>query len=494
MKGQSSSGNILAIIVMFIFSILILGAFGLPVSILSFLIYTGLFAVDLIVILSIFDKYKNHKSHFWTFLIIRTILLIICFTASDSTKLIANYINHLEALFFIPAIFYLFNNKNKFNFQDTFSKTEPNGDDKVMATINDYDQLFKYDEKTMVKEWIKRELKESNIKYSNKLPFDALKRKLILSIIFPVLVFIYVSMIFFHFPFTTYLIGLIILLILFVITVKYTLIKYLIKQVKARPNEKISNIIMNTSSLLQYDYTRILRFGGSLLAIILALIIFKNPVILYEPYEDGYAVRYYAYGYTNYKTATIPAVHNGKPVLSLRGNTFSNMSKLETVTLPDSIVEIRGQAFLNDTSLVSVKLPANLKYLGGGAFYNVTSLKEIELPDSLTELGGESFYNAISLEYVKLSNNLQEIKGNTFENCYNLKEITIPDSVTRIGGHAFYANYELKNVYISENSKLTEIGSSAFRLCNKLDTIHVPSKTSINSKAFKDSPTRVIRY
>ena len=74
------------------------------------------------------------------------------------------------------------------------------------------------------------------------------------------------------------------------------------------------------------------------------------------------------------------------------------------------------------------------------------------------------------------------------------EEITIPDNVTRIGGHAFYGNTSLERVNVSENSKLEEIGSSAFRECTKLKEITLPESTTVNSKAFKASPTTIIRY
>lgn len=461
---------------------------------IMFIAMTFIFGVDLAFILSVTGKYQTQKQNFWTIMAIRTLLAIFCLYISSGLYNIVKFINELEVLLFIPAIFYLIENKERFNLPGVFNQNQVGGD-VIVASLNDFDPIFKLDEKRMVKEFIKRELKESNVRgIHSHLPSDALVRKTILSLIFVILIFIYISMIFFHFPILTYIVGFIILLVLFIVTVKYSLLKYLTKQVKARPDEKISNIIMNTSTLLRYDYTRLIRVGGSVIAIFLALTIFKNPVILYEPYEDGYAVRYYAYGLNNRTTAEIPSEHNGKPVLALRGNTFSNMFELEEVILPDTIVEIRGQAFLNDTKLVKVKLPANLEYLGGRAFYNATSIKEIELPDTLTELGGESFYNATSLEKIKLSNQLKEIRGSTFENCKNLKAIIIPDSVTRIGGHAFYGNSSLVYVYISPNSKLAEIGSSAFRQCSLLYDITIPSKTYVNEKAFKESPTTVDRY
>lgn len=358
-----------------------------------------------------------------------------------------------------------------------------------------FSNIYNSSENNILDEYIKIELENQKIDLNtNLMPLSTLKRKKVLSIIFSILVFIYISMIFFHFPLLTYIIGIIILIVFFVISRKFNLVKMIAKEIKARPMEKMDNIIINIVNSLTDDNLLTFKICSFLVAVFLPLMIFMTPKIFYEKQGDGYAVRFYAYGLLNYKSATIPEEHNGKKVIALRGNTFSNMYFLEKVTLPDTIKEIRGQAFKYDWKLTDVNMPKSLEYLGGGAFYNCISLKKISLPDTLTYMGGETFYNATSLEYVKLSRNLTEIRGNTFENCYSLKEIAIPDKVTRIGGHAFYGNQSLSKVTLTENSKLTEIGSSAFRQCYKLKTITIPIHTTVNDRAFKESPTKVSRF
>jgi len=248
---------------------------------------------------------------------------------------------------------------------------------------------------------------------------------------------------------------------------------------------------MSAKTSLVKDNSKIFLLLGLLVGIILPLFIFIKPVIIYENMDAGYGVRYYIFGLTNFTSATIPETHKNKNVISLRGNTFSNMPFLKEVNLPDTITEIRGQAFKNCRNLSKVNIPKNLEYLGGGAFYNAKKIEKIELPDSLTYLGGEAFYNAKRLKDIKISNSLTEIRGDTFEYCTSLEKIEIPDNITRIGGHAFYGDYNLKEVIISENSKLNEIGSSAFRRCNNLYEITIPYEVNVNERAFKESPTNI---
>lgn len=376
---------------------------------------------------------------------------------------------------------------------DIASNTVISNKPKEIVNYSNFDSIYANSEDQLLEIFIKKELTKLGIENNNLIPRDVLKRKNILNIIFSILLFVFISLIFFHFPIYTYIIGLIILFIFFKLTRKYDFLKYLKKEIKSRPNEKISNIIMNVKNSLVADH-KIIRVVFILIAIILPLIIFVNPRIMYEKVHDGYAVRFYAFGLTNFKTVTIPETYKGEKVVSLRGNTFSNMSFLEKVELPNSIIEIRGQAFKNDKKLVEVNIPSNLEYLGGGAFYNCKSIINITLPNTLNYMGGEVFYGASSLEYIKLSKNLSEIRGNSFENCISLKSIIIPDKVIRIGGHAFYGDESLSEVIISKNSKLEEIGSSAFRKCYSLNEITIPKDTIVNERSFKESPTSVYRY
>ena len=365
---------------------------------------------------------------------------------------------------------------------------------KKIVKPTDFDNIYYLDGDDLLREFIKRELVKANIDINtNLMPLDVLKRKKILSVIFSVLLFVFVCLIFFHFPIFTYIIGIILLFIFYRLTQKYDLMKYLIKEVTARPGEKISNIVMNTKNTFTNSNIKSFRFVSIIIAIILPLIIFIKPRIMYEKMDNGYGVRYYAFGVTNFKTAVIPETYKSEKVVSLRGNTFSNMPFLTDVSLPNTITEIRGQAFKNCISLVNVNMPSNLQYLGGGAFYNAKSLEMIELPNTLTYLGGEAFYGASSLKEVTLSENISEIRGDTFEYCTSLESISIPDNVTRIGGHAFYGDTALTNVIISQNSKLNEIGSSAFRMCTNLRSITIPRMTYVNERAFKESPT-IINY
>ena len=264
--------------------------------------------------------------------------------------------------------------------------------------VEDFDPLFAMSEEDCVEGFIKREMQRAGItEEQNLIPEDMLRRKNILNAVLAVLLFVYISLFFFHFPMKTYVIGLIILVVYAFLTSRYQLIKYLKKEIRSRSQEKISNIVMNVKASMVPDYSKKLKWALMAVAVAGSLLLVSKPRIFNEQADDEYLMRINVYGLTNMTTATIPDTYQGEKVVGLRGNTFSNMPFLSEVTLPDSITEIRGQAFKNCRSLERVTLPEHLTYLGGEAFYHCSNLEEVNLPAGLTEIRGDSFEECSSL-------------------------------------------------------------------------------------------------
>ena len=111
--------------------------------------------------------------------------------------------------------------------------------------------------------------------------------------------------------------------------------------------------------------------------------------------------------------------------------------------------------------------------------------------EPVTEIRGHVFCSMNSFSGIRLPRGLREIRGNTFEDCRKLRSIVIPEGVTRIGGHAFRRCRELESVTVP--STLQYVGSSAFRDCSSLKRITLPVFCEVNERAFKDSPTEIIR-
>lgn len=76
---------------------------------------------------------------------------------------------------------------------------------------------------------------------------------------------------------------------------------------------------------------------------------------------------------------------------------------LETITIPDSVVEIDDSAFFCCCGLTHIKLGKNLKKINDNAFCFLHSLTELEIPASVEEIGKASFFTK-KLEILKVLN------------------------------------------------------------------------------------------
>lgn len=162
------------------------------------------------------------------------------------------------------------------------------------------------------------------------------------------------------------------------------------------------------------------------------------------PDEEGYAVASYDGASKN---VVIPKIYRGFYVVRILDDAFKNISKLETVSIPDSVHYIGHHAFYGCSKINNINIPDNVTYIGQGAFSGCASLISITIPDGVTTL-----------------------RGDTFHGCSNLTEVIIPSSVTSIGNYDFSDCSELSTITIPNT--VTHIGQSAFAGCSSLNTVY----------------------
>lgn len=125
--------------------------------------------------------------------------------------------------------------------------------------------------------------------------------------------------------------------------------------------------------------------------------------------------------------------------------------------------------------------------IGSYAFAYSTSFTSVTVPESVTVIGNYAFSNCTSLKEVIFQENskLTTIAISAFKECNGLTTITIPSGVSTINDSVFYYCKSLKSVILPEN--LTTIGKNAFALCESLTDINLPeSLTAIGESAFSD--------
>ena len=171
---------------------------------------------------------------------------------------------------------------------------------------------------------------------------------------------------------------------------------------------------------------------------------------------------------------------NGDKVKTIQANAFYDI-QLETLTLPEHLIEIGDQAFANN-KLSKVDLPVGLERIGEKSFAN-NNIAHLELPNTVKSIGSEAFDSA-GLDTLLLSDNLEELTPSVFAN-NNLTSLIIPEGITLIGSGAFQNN-ELTSINFPDS--LIEINTAAFAQ-NRLETIVTPvNVTEIAPWAFSYNP------
>lgn len=129
---------------------------------------------------------------------------------------------------------------------------------------------------------------------------------------------------------------------------------------------------------------------------------------------------------------------------------------LQTVVLPESVIEIADNAFKDCTSLSTINL------------------------SKITEIGSSSFNNCKSLGENLILTNLKTVSDYAFQNCAGLKSVEMPVA-TGIGRFAFSmrdnSNSTMLTTVIIPN--VTAIGYNAFQSCSKLQSIEIPNCTHL---------------
>ena len=220
--------------------------------------------------------------------------------------------------------------------------------------------------------------------------------------------------------------------------------------------------------------------------------------------------------------------------VSIEGNTFSvtaigseafiGCAELQSITIPNSVVNVYDRAFNGCTGLKELRIedgtqiltlgensaddghglffdcPLETVYLGRDLDYNPNSdfhedfapignqiynyiLKRVVIGDSVTKIGYQLFRNCASLTYVIFGKNVSVIDDEAFIRCRNLASVTLPNRLIDIGAGAFKGCTSLTDITIPNS--VTSINESAFYGCSGLTSVTIPNSiTSIGNYAF----------
>ncbi|MBP5342492.1 leucine-rich repeat domain-containing protein [bacterium] len=232
-----------------------------------------------------------------------------------------------------------------------------------------------------------------------------------------------------------------------------------------------------------------------------------SEIIYYHKYPDTGCVYKLINNNTEYAiskvgsaqgTFVIEDYYRGKAVTEISDKAFKGSTKVVDVTLGANIITIGESAFWNCPRLERIVIPNSVISIGKSAFQSCRSLTNIELPEYLTVVPEYCFAYCRNLENITFPENIKSILDSSFVDCSSLTEIIIPDNTEIIGSSAFFGCenltivrigsgieyikesafstcHSLTSVTFKEASNLKEIGKSAFRDCNVLETINLPA-------------------
>ena len=149
--------------------------------------------------------------------------------------------------------------------------------------------------------------------------------------------------------------------------------------------------------------------------------------------------------------------------------------RITSVVVEKGVTSIGTGAFKNLTKLESVTLPeTGLTKIGEAAFYGCSALKEIQIPEGIYTIWAYTFKGCSALEKVRLPKTLIKIDQGAFENCTALPYIFVPTNVNIIGSWSFKGCTALAEADLTW-ADATEIREGAFKNCASLTTVHFPT-------------------
>ena len=179
----------------------------------------------------------------------------------------------------------------------------------------------------------------------------------------------------------------------------------------------------------------------------------------------------------------IPSQHKGLPVKAVGSYAFFDCDSIESIVLPNSLIEIEDCAFYNCKSIETLIIPNSVITIGEEAFAYCESVKNLQIGENVESIGYGAFSHCISIESVDIPNSVSIIDDYAFSNCYSLINVNIGNHVTTIGEGSFYWCSSMTEIVIPAN--VTYIGYEAFYNCESVRTVIIyRGVTQIDDYAF----------
>lgn len=173
-------------------------------------------------------------------------------------------------------------------------------------------------------------------------------------------------------------------------------------------------------------------------------------------------------------------------VTAIAGNAFQSKTIRGELNIPSSVRSIGDRAFQDCKYLTSINIPSSVESIGINAFYRCYAVESLGV-DCESTYGDNCFqrlgYEADKLK-VSIGKNVQTIPEMLFRSLKITELAFAPDSKLREIGASAFSGCKISGA-ISFPATLTTIGESAFADCSNLTSISIPhSVTALGAGAF----------
>ena len=134
---------------------------------------------------------------------------------------------------------------------------------------------------------------------------------------------------------------------------------------------------------------------------------------------------------------------------------------LTSFTVPNSVSTIRKATFYGCSTLKRIAIPNSVRYIGEWAFYDVEGILEIDsdiLGESYTTSNSRDWLLSSRFSEIIIGDNVPRLGDCVFSWYTSLEKLTIGKAVKRIGSDAF-RGIELKTVYCKPNTPPQDVNS-----------------------------------
>ncbi|MBQ5334949.1 MAG: leucine-rich repeat domain-containing protein [Oscillospiraceae bacterium] len=163
------------------------------------------------------------------------------------------------------------------------------------------------------------------------------------------------------------------------------------------------------------------------------------------------------------KEVTVPSELNGKTVIAVGDDAFSNDAEsrcrlIETIIMADTIRQIGSGFFKGCIYLRRITMPAQLESIGNDAFRGASALERLVIGDKCRTIGNHFCADAISLQNVTIGTGIESIGQYTFYNTPAMLGFSCGGELRMLGYGSFWMNKWADSIIFNSATEMLRFG------------------------------------